>query len=567
MRFGWPGTFMHTITTRPVSEKDILSLPLAKKVGQLCCPILQASSLLDYLRTIVAECGVAFVRYCPNAYYDNQSRLVCDPSPYLTPQKNAALLNELQALSLEQGSGLPVFVGIDQEGGTRNDLNRYGTLVFGSHMSFGCADDPALTEETARLTGLQMRALGINLIQAPCTDVFQFAGRATVKATSFGEDPALVTRHALAMMRGYKRAGLAVMIKHFPGYGATAVDAHKGIAEIRKPLDELEALDNRPTRELLAAGADAIMIGHAIVPAMDPGRAPASMSHAIVHGYLREKLGFDGIIQTDALRMNAIHDNYGTAVASVRAVQAGCDVLLLRGDVNHFLDGYRAVYDAVKSGEISEARLDESLLRLHRLRQRAGLYETAFVQPEKAAAPFASEDARRCAQTLADRSVVVLRDDAKLLPAKIGAGARVAVISPKPQKLDGANDPIQSEDMLIKAVRERFPNAAGVLTELVPTDANIAAARAACAGADFVIVGSINAINFARQPELVSACLDSGKPAVVVAMESPFDLEKYPQARTCLCTLGASRDAMTSAIKIITGELQPTGRLPVTLKN
>lgn len=549
-----------------VLRNKILSLPLAKKAGQVCSPIFQASSVPDYLREFVCEYGIGFVRYCPNASYDNQSKLVGQPNPTLTPETNAALLNELQSLSLKHGSGLPLVVGVDQEGGTRNDLNRYGALVFGSHMSFGCADDPALTEEAAFLTGRQMRSIGINLVQAPITDVFSFAGRATMKAATFGEDPVLVTRHALAMMRGYHRAGLAVMIKHFPGYGATAVDAHKGMAEVVKSLEELEAHDNMPIRELLAAGADAVMTGHVIVGAMDPTRVPATVSRPIIHGYLRERLGFEGVVETDALRMNAIQEKYGTAKASVLALQAGCDVLLLRGDANHFLDGYRAVYDAVKSGELPEATLDAALMRIHRLRQRIGLYHNALAPVQGASTAFVSAEARHCAQAVADRSAVVLRDKAKRLPLRLKPDVRVAVVSPKPQKLDGANDPVQSEDMLIQAVRENFPGAEGLLTELVPTDANLADAQALCARADLVIVGSINAINFARQPELVRTCLASCGQVIVVAMESPYDLGKYPEADTCICTLGASRDAMRSAVRIITGELRPSGKLPITLK-
>lgn len=546
--------------------KDILSLPLAKKVGQVCSPIFQSSALPDHLREFVAEYGVGFVRYCINAFYDNHSRVVDRPNPYLTPESNAALLNSLQELSLSRGSGLPLVIGVDQEGGTRNDLNRYGALVFGSHLSFGCADDVALTEEAAYFTGRQMRAIGINLVQAPITDVFSYEGRKTMKAASFGEGPGLVTRHSLAMMRGYHRAGLAVMIKHFPGYGATAVDAHKGMAEVTKSFAELEAHDNVPIRALLAAGADAVMTGHVIVESMDPERAPATVSRPIIQGYLREQLGFEGVVETDAMRMSAIQEKYGTARASVMALQAGCDVLLLRGDADHFLDGYRAVYDAVKSGALPEAVLDAALLRIHRLRGRIKLHENAVVPAAEAARPFADEAARRCAQTIAERSVVVLRDTAKRLPLQPAAGERVAVISPRPQKLDGADDPVQSEDMLVRAVREQFAGAEGLLVELTPTEADLNAARELCARADHVIVGSINAINFAGQPELVAACLASGKPVVVVAMESPYDLDTYPAAETCVCALGASNEAMRAAARIISGDLRPSGRLPITLK-
>ncbi len=551
---------------RTITEKDILELPLSHKVGQVCSPIFQSSSVTEDISSFITEYGIGFVRYCPNAFYDNHSKVVGAPNPYLTPASNAALLNSLQTLSIEQGSGYPLIVGVDQEGGTRNDINRYGALVFGSHMSFGCANDLKLTEEAAYLTGCQMRSLGINLVQAPITDVFSFAGRHTLKAASLGEDPELVTEHAMAMMRGYQRSGLAVMIKHFPGYGATAVDAHKGMAEVTKSFEALEAHDNLPIRTLLQSGAEAVMTGHVIVEAMDASRLPATLSAQIIRGYLRKTLGFQGVVETDAMRMSAIQEKYGTAKASLMALQAGCDVLLLRGDSEHFLDGYRAVYDAVKSGALDESLLDESLLRIHRLREKINIYDNALVSDEIASRPFRTEEVSTCEQAVADQSVVVLRDTEKQLPFVSGSETKFLVIQPKPQKLDGANDPEQSEDMLIQAVAEQFPGAQSLLTELVPTSENIASARALCAESDVVIVGSINAINFDHQLELVQACLDSGKRAIVVAMESPYDLSLYSEASTCICTLGASRAAMRSAVKIISGELAPSGRLPVTLK-
>lgn len=548
------------------TDKHILNLPLAQKVGQVCSPIFQASDLTEDIEEFIREYGIGFVRYCMNAFYDNHSRVVDRPNRYLTPQSNADLLNSLQQLSLEKGSGLPLVIGVDQEGGTRNDLNRYGALVFGSHMAFGCADDALLTEQCAYHTGLQMRALGINLVQAPITDVFSYEGRKTMKAASFGEDPQLVVRHATAMMQGYHRAGLAVMIKHFPGYGATAIDAHKGMAEVVKPLEALEQHDNVPIRALLQGGADAVMTGHVIVEAMDPARRPATVSPAMIRGYLREKLGFQGVVETDAMRMNAIQEKYGTGPASVMALQAGCDVLLLRGDAAHFLDGYRAVYDAVKSGKLAESLLDEALIRIDRLRRKINLYDKALVPAARAGEPFASPAARTCEQALADRSVLVLRDQGGLLPLPGDMNGSLAVISPRPQKLDGANDPRQSECMLIDAVRERFPQAKAMSTGLEPGDEEIAAAESLCRECGYAIVGSINGVLFERQSKLVKACLAASSRVIVIAMESPYDLGLYPTANTCLATLGASRAAMDSAVRLMTGELHPSGKLPITLR-
>jgi len=537
-------------------------MSIEEKVGQLCSPILQSSDIPGYLRNFVEDIGVGVIRYCINAEYDNASRVVGKPNRYLSPSENAELLNNLQKLACGRKNGIPLIFSIDQEGGTRNDLNRYGALVYGSHMAFGAADDPELTNRVAYHSGLQMKALGINLVQAPITDVISFAGRTTIKAASFGEDPELVTKHSFAMMEGYQKAGIAVMIKHFPGYGATAVDAHKGMARVTKSKAELDCHDNIPLKTLLQKGADGVMTGHVVIESLDPSGLPATLSQKIIEGLLREEWGYDGIVESDALRMKAIQEKFGTAKAAVMSIQAGCDVILLRGPEQHFIEGYEAVLEAARRGEISRERIDKSLGRIFRLKMKLGLFEKPFTDAEKAEEAFKSKEARKAAIEIASNSVTLIRDTVNLLPLS-AKGKCVAVISPEPSKIAGAMDPVQSSDMLADAVKKIHHDIKDYLVPQEITDEVIAKAVETARSSDMVILGTANAINSRDQVKLARAIIALGKPTVLIALESPFDALEIPEASTVICTMGFSADAMSVAAEAIFGLCIPTGKLPV----
>ncbi len=275
-------------------------------------------------------------------------------------------------------------------------------------MCFGVADDENLTYEVSKATAKEFRSMGINQIQSPICDVFRYPGRQTMKAATFGEDAEAVARHALAMKRGINDGGALSMAKHFPGYGSIATDAHKGTAHITKTAQELEGEDIIPFETLLKDGVDGIMWGHVIVDELD-AEYSATLSKKLLNGYLRGKLGFDGLIMTDAMRMKAIQDNYGTGRASVLAINAGCDSVLLRGDFNHFKEGYDAILEAAKNDEISEERINESVLRILRAKQSAGLFENRFADPEAALRTVGCKEHQELLFRLASKSVSVFK--------------------------------------------------------------------------------------------------------------------------------------------------------------
>ncbi len=538
-------------------QKLLAEMTLEEKVGQMCVPILQKGEIGPEIEKCIREYRVGMLRYCPNAEYDGNSELVGEPNRYFQPGEMAEFLNSAQKMAR-----IPMFIAVDQEGSIRNDVNRAGAFAYSGHMSFGVANDPDLTYRVARAAGEEFGAMGINLVQAPIVDVLTYSGRKTMKSASFGEDVERVCTHALAMMKGFQDAGIASMGKHFPGYGSVATDAHKGLAEITKSFEELDSTDIAPMKVLFANGVNGVMTGHVLTHCIDP-EYPATMSRKMITGYLREKLGFDGIVETDAMRMPAIQNRYGTGEASVMAVLAGCDLVLLRGSLQHFEDGYFAILDAVRSGRIPMAAVDAAVTRILRQKNVIGLLDHPLVDPPRADRIVGCPEHKALAMELARRSVTLLRN--RVLP--LASPGRVLTVCVEPQKILAAQDEIQSVDMLYKAVRKVWGGDC-IVTKLKPTEAEQEKVREAVGKYDTIVLGTCNAILYEEQAKLANFLLaQTGKTVIVVAMDSPYDIEVMPTVGNYICTYGAVAASMQAAVEVMTGALKGDAVPSVTIRS
>lgn len=538
-------------------KKLIAQMTVEEKVGQMCVPILQTSYVEEDIEKCIKEYGVGMLRFCPNAEYDGNSEIVGEPNKYRSGREMAEFM-----LSVQKMAKIPMFIAVDQEGSIRNDVNRAGAFAYSGHMSFGAADDTELTYRVAKATGEEFAAMGINLVQAPIVDVLTYGGRKTMKSASFGEDTDKVCEHSLAMMRGFRDGGIAVMAKHFPGYGSVATDAHKGLAEINKPFDKLEDEDIRPMKVLFENGVNGVMTGHVLTHCID-NEYPATMSEKMITGYLRNTLGFEGIVETDAMRMPAIQKLYSTGEASVKAIQAGCDLVLLRGDINHFEQGYFAILDAVRKGEIKEELIDKAVERILTQKDAVGLFDKPLADPDKAERLVGCAEHKKIADELADRSVSCFAE--KNLP--LDKAEKTFVVCVEPQKLGGAADEEQSIDMLYKAVAKRFENAKGIVVNLKPTTEQIQKVTECAKDFDTVIIGTCNAILYEEQAELVRKLLSGeGYKKVVVAMDSPYDYEVMEGVENYICTYGVAAASARAATEVMLGERKGSAKPPVTVK-
>ena len=363
-------------------------------------------------------------------------------------------------------------------------------------------------------------------------------------------------------MKGFKDAGIASMAKHFPGYGSVATDAHKGLAEITKSFDELDATDIAPLKTLFANGVDGVMTGHVLTHCVDD-EYPATMSEKMITNYLRNTLKFDGLVETDAMRMPAIQNKYGTGEASVMAVLAGCDLVLLRGDIKHFEDGYFAILEAAKSGKISEEILNAACRRILTRKNNIGLLDNPFADPENADLIVGCDEHKELADELAARSVSCFKGEE--LP--LAKSADILTICVEPQKILAAMDPEQSVDMLYQAVRMEYPLSDCMTTHLKPTELECKRILAAADNYDTIIFGSVNAILYKEQAKLLNDILKKeGKKVIVVAMDSPYDYEVLENpCRNYIATYGAVAASMYAAVAVMKGLLDGNAVPPVDI--
>jgi beta-N-acetylhexosaminidase len=339
------------------------------------------------------------------------------------------------------------------------------------------------------------------------------------------------------------------------------VDSHFGLPEVTHTLEQIHQIDLPPFEADIAAGVDTIMTAHVVMPAIDPG-VPATMSHKVLTGLLRGELGFDGVIVTDALDMAGATATYPPNVAPVQAVLAGADQLLVPPQMD---TAYAAVLGAVRSGEISRQRLDESVYRILLHKFQRGIFQDPFVDPATATQVMGAPQHLADAQAITDRTTTLVKNDAGLLP--LAAGPRSVLV---------AGWGVTTTQTMASALAARGASTQVLESGTTPSDAAIDRAVTAARSADLVVVSTNNAyaINAstgqptaaaAAQTRLVRALLATGKPVVVAAMRNPYDVASFPEAPTVLDTFGYTADQVESLVRVLFGEVNPSGRLPVSI--
>ncbi|KUL29624.1 glycoside hydrolase family 3 protein [Actinoplanes awajinensis] len=450
------------------------------------------------------------------------------------PRQIAALSNGLQAAA----PGVPLSISTDQEHGVVTRMPAPATQFPGG-MALGAGRNPADAYRTGQVTGAELRAAGITQAWAPDADVNVNPANPVIGVRSFSSDPSLAAALTASQVLGFETgANVSAAAKHFPGHGDTATDSHTGLPVITHSRAEWQRVDAPPFRAAIAAGVDAIMSAHIVVPALDPSGDPATLSKPIITGLLRGELGYRGVIVTDSLEMAAVRQKYGDERVPVLALKAGVDQLLMPPDLPL---AQRSVLDAVASGELTEARIDESVRRILTLKQKRGLL-TPW-QPVDATG-IGSAGHLRVAQAVTDRTVTAIRNDAGLLP--LGPGKSVLVT--------GWNSSATGN---VAALAGALGGDALVTDQ--PDDV-LAAART-----HDVTVMLTNLDTAGRQKALVAALLTTGKPILVVAVRNPYDLTQLPGVRTYLATYSYTGVSMRSLAKVLLGITPPRGKLPVAI--
>lgn len=439
---------------------------------------------------------------------------------------------------------IPPFIAVDQEGGNVVRVAD-GNLVLPGNMALGATGSAKLAYQAGKAQAEDLRLLGFNMNLAPVLDVNLNPKNPVIGIRSFGDQPSQVARFGADFIKGQQDADVVTIAKHFPGHGATDADSHHALPVMKETPAELRA-QLEPFQAAIAAGLDGLMTAHVAVPKFTGDELPATLSPKVLDGLLRKELGFDGLVLTDELEMEAIASRYGVGKAAVMAVQAGADMVLIPWRAEKKTEVHQALLAAARGGELSAERLDEAVRRIISVKLKRRLFEPLAPLEERLAQVGLK---RAVADEIAKASVTLLRWDGEVLP--LSAKQKVAVVSAEPA--------------LAHAIRARAPSAS-VLT--VPAYASATAraehrkrTRELAAAADVVVVGIINS----RQLELVTLAASAGKPVVAVAMGLPYLGERVSEAKAVLAVYSYRESSAQAAAAALFGEAGTPGRLPVRL--
>ena len=490
------------------------------------------------------------------------------------PLEVASLTNRLQ-----RDSKYPLIFAADFERGLSMRMN--GATAFPAAMAFGAAGDADLAKEFGEISARESRAIGIQWNWFPVADVNSNPANPIIDTRSFGEDPALVSKMVDAYIEGAHRGGMLTTVKHFPGHGDTDTDSHLSLARVNGNTDRLNAVELVPFRSAIAAGVDSVMVGHLLVPAVEPDpNLPASISAKVITGLLKEQLGFHGLVVTDALDMAGLtkvftgseHDI--AAAEAVAAVRAGNDMVIIPGDLDGAASG---LLNAVKHGEISEARVNESVLKILRIKASLGLNRNRVVDLSAVEKDVAQPKSSAIAQKATDEAVTLVSDAGKIVPLS-GPLQRTEIVAVV------FTDRVQGSEGGREFVAELRKHAPGTPVFFVDeANAGFVAndVMAAVRNASYVIALAEAVPNPRRTTEGHtggSAGLDSkpmqllseivvaaGQKTIVAAFGNPYTGGSIPGVQTYVCTFSNTPGSASSLVDALFGETPIHGRLPVTI--
>jgi beta-glucosidase-like glycosyl hydrolase/CubicO group peptidase (beta-lactamase class C family) len=472
--------------------------------------------------------------------------------------ESAVLLNNLQGISK-----LPLLVSADFERGV--SFRIADATSFPWTMALGAAGSEQFAYQQGLITARESRAMGVHWIFAPVMDVNSNPNNPVINIRSFGEDPGLVSRLGAAFIRGAKAGGVLTTAKHFPGHGDTATDSHIGLAVVQSDKSRLQSVELLPFRSAIDAGVDSIMTAHVAVPKITGDvRVPATLSSKILTDLLRNSLNFSGIVVTDAMEMAGITNSYWCGLAAIRAIQAGADILLLPPDA---MVAINEVERAVISGLIPRSRIDASVGKILAAKSRLGLQRRRMVDFNQIARVIASPKSVKLAQDIADRSITVVNDENELLPVDPTTYPRILSLALTPDLDSSPAAVFQSE------IRQRYPLTRTLWANARVSEEFLGSIDRAIAEADMIVCSAVIRLVTGQTASTLTPShriifdklIASHKPLIWVAFGNPYIFQLVPKSGTFLCTFSNSDVSQIAAARAISGEIEITGRMPITV--
>jgi beta-N-acetylhexosaminidase len=476
----------------------------------------------------------------------------------------AMLANRYQRLAK-----LPLLISADMEWGVSMRIDR--TTEFPCAMALAATRNPDYAFKVGEITAKEARALGIHQNYAPVVDLNNNPYNPIINTRAFSEDISLTATMASAFINGTQKAGMIATVKHFPGHGDTDIDSHKDLPVLNFEKSRLETVELKPFKSAVDGGVMSVMVGHLALPKLNGGSytLPASLSPSITTDILKTELGFKGLIVTDGMGMRGVKKNFAAGEAAVRAFLAGNDVILLSPDSDI---AYNALLEATRNGTISEARLNESVRKLLVLKEWLGLHQNRFTSLDSISSIVGIKAHKALAQEIADKSITLLSNKNRLLPLGEYEGKIVNISLQNSASCEVGK-------VFHEELQKRFSNTLRFQLGAQSNKMNYDAALFSAERADVVMVSSYADTRawqgkFGLDKEqdkflkkLIERLKKNGTPLVLISFGTPYLIMGYSEPDAYICAYSAGEASETAVAKLLKGEIQPSGKLPVTIPN
>ncbi len=473
------------------------------------------------------------------------------------------LINKLQSLS-----ETPLLISQDFERGTAMRIE--DGSIFPNNMAIGAARNKELAYKMGFQISKECRAIGVHQNYAPVLDVNNNPKNPIINVRSFGEDPNLVSEMGLEMIRGIQDGGVISTAKHFPGHGDTDIDTHNDLPVIRHDLNRLNSVELVPFKNAIDAGVKSVMLAHISFPAVDKTpNLPSTMSAPVVNGLLKSQLNFNGLIVTDALNMSGITKYFSTEQVALGCVEAGIDLILMPQGETKTID---AIEKAVNSGKVSEERIDISVKKILEAKEWLKLFENRYTDESKVMDVVNSPYAVELAQTIADQSITLVRNDDVLPLPKKQTDDKCLLLS-----MYYGNEPENTQFFY-----EEFTRRTGsIFNNIVKTKAingdiiSLEATFKQMDEFDYYIIPLFIKVKMKSgtvgmnesQADYVNFLTYNGKKVIVISFGNPYLMENFPEVPAYICAYGDSKPSIIAAVKSLIADIKPNGKLPITIND
>jgi len=557
------------------ADKELRRMSLDEKIGQLICVAVNA--------TFLNQDSDAFKALRHQVEDNHVGGIILFRGPVY---ESVVLVNRMQKLAR-----YPLLISADLEAGSGMRFDDTVNLPW--NMAVGATDNPDYARRQGVVTAREARALGVQQVYAPVADVNNNAANPVINVRSYGEDPEAVGRFVAAFVEGVQSNGVIATAKHFPGHGDTATDSHRGLPEIDVSRERLNAIELVPFRAAVKSGVGSVMTGHIGMPQIDrtvvtplprdiklkpidtdeggevvveKGTMPTTLS-PVMNGILRHDLGFDGLIVTDAMSMSGLTLYFTQEEASVRALEAGADLLLKPADPDA---AFRGVREAVMKGRLKEQRIDESARRVLAAKYDLGLVSRKITPLDAIDLNVGGKESIELAREIAEHAITLVRNDDNLIPLNsLKPGARIFNLG-----ITNGDDRLWIANAFVGAIAQSGHKVETLVLDDRSSDAEVQQALERANRADLVIASLYGRVRTGQArsvglPEpgakALSALITNRVRVVGISFGNPYLLQSFPELRTYVVAYGDMPSLQQAAARAVVGEIDITGKLPISL--